>query len=273
MMLRMTKKFEAGTVTGFLGAGVLNKGFEGAAKIRGCGWQEVFGKGLTAGPGLRRGLAAAAMLAIWLAPSCLQAQAQNKLGPGAPVTYGNRYEVYGGLNFMNFQAGQNLPKRMNMGGGEISGTYWLTGKLGLTLDYRGEAGTTPVYPNADVYGIHRPLVYMNMGMAGAQYRGPKNQFAAINYHAYGGISYGVFDGGTAGAGPHPGDGAASNAAAVGLYPNKTGPIFALGGSLDLNRSKKWAVRLSPDLILEHFGTETREFFAISGGVVYRIGKK
>jgi len=34
-----------------------------------------------------------------------------------------------------------------------------------------------------------------------------------------------------------------------------------------------AIRLSPDLILEHFGTETREFFAISGGVVYRFSKK
>jgi hypothetical protein len=43
--------------------------------------------------------------------------------------------------------------------------------------------------------------------------------------------------------------------------------------VDINRSKNWAIRLSPDLILEHFGTETREFFAISGGVVYRIGKR
>ncbi len=27
---------------------------------------------------------------------------QSKLGPAAPVTYDNRYEIYGGLNFMNF---------------------------------------------------------------------------------------------------------------------------------------------------------------------------
>ena len=51
------------------------------------------------------------------------------------------------------------------------------------------------------------------------------------------------------------------------------PVVALGGSVDINRSKNWAIRLSPDLILEHFGTGTREFFAISGGVVYRIGKR
>ena len=41
------------------------------------------------------------------------------------MTYDNKYEVYGGLNYMNFQAGQNLPKRMNLGGGEFLGTYWL----------------------------------------------------------------------------------------------------------------------------------------------------
>jgi hypothetical protein len=60
---------------------------------------------------------------------------------------------------------------------------------------------------------------------------------------------------------------------VGLYSNRTKPMAALGASIDFNRSKRLALRLSPDLILEHFGTETREFFAISGGVVYRIGTR
>ena len=77
------------------------------------------------------------------------------------------------------------------------------------------------------------------------------------------MAHGVFDGGTGGVPPED----------VGLYTNRTKPIAALGGSLDLNRSKNLAIRLSPDLILEHFGTETREFFAISAGVVYRFGKQ
>jgi len=195
------------------------------------------------------------------------AQAKGKLAAAPPVTYDNRYEIYGGLNFMNFQAGQNLPTRMNMGGGEILATYWLTSRLGIAADYRGEAGTTPVFPSAPIPPnpnyVHRPLVYMNMGMLGAQYRGPKNQFAALNLHGYFGVAHGVFDGGTGGTPPE----------ALGLYTNRTKPIAAVGGSLDLNRSKNFAVRLSPDLIFEHFGTETREFFAISAGVVYRFGKR
>ncbi len=222
-----------------------------------------------------RGLTIASLLvACIFSAAAKDAQAQTRLGPAPPITYDNKYEVYGGLNYMNFMAGQGLPTRMSMGGGEIEGTYWLTGKWGLAADYRGEAGTTTPLPGADIYGIHHPLVYMNMLLFGAQYRGPKNQHAAIDLHAYGGPSYGVFDSGTAGDGaPFLTGTAAQNAANIGLYSNHFAPFFALGGSLDMNRSKNWAVRLAPDLILEHFGTGMREFFAISGGVVYRFPLK
>jgi len=185
-----------------------------------------------------------------------------KLGPNAPVTYANKWELYAGVNLMNFQAGQALPKRMNMGGGEISGTYWLTQRYGVVAEYRGEAGTTPVLANPYVT---RPLVYMNMGLFGVQVRGPKNHYGALNLHAYGGGSYGVFNSGTGFLQPQYNN--------VGLYGNHLAPMGALGGSVEFNRSKKLAIKLSPDLILEHFGTETREFFAISGGVVYRFGSR
>ena len=93
------------------------------------------------------GVLTAGLLMASAAQMKAQAAAQQgKIGPAAPVTYDNRYEIYGGINLMNFQAGQQLPKRMNMGGGEILATYWLTKKLGLGLDYRGEAGTTDVFP-------------------------------------------------------------------------------------------------------------------------------
>jgi hypothetical protein len=248
-MLRMTKKMDAAAGTTQSAAGNGRR-----RTIRTAGLAAVV---------------AACMLAGW-SPA---AQAQTKLGQAPPVTYDNKFEIYGGLNYMNFKAGENLPKRMNLGGAEISGTWWVTPKWGAVADYRGGAGTTQVFPNGNVYGIHRPLVYMNMALFGVQYRGPKNQHAALNFHAFGGAAAGVFDGGTQGAGPTPGPSAASNAIQVGLYANHTAPLFALGGSVDMNRSKNWAVRLSPDLILERFGNETRQFFAISGGIVYRFPVK
>ena len=88
------------------------------------------------------GILAVGLAVGWLAAGAAQGRAQgtvaaptqqpipiatSKIALAAPVTYGNKYELYGGLAFMNFQAGQNLPKRMNLGGGEITGTYWLRG--------------------------------------------------------------------------------------------------------------------------------------------------
>jgi hypothetical protein len=188
---------------------------------------------------------------------------QSKIALAALPTYDNKYEIYGGLNYMNFQAGQNLPKRMNLGGGEVMGTYWLNRKLGVAADYRLDAGTTPVFANCCVN--NRPLVYLNTFMGGVQYRGPKNQYVAVNYHALAGGSHGTFTYSLKDVPP-------LYVPTIGLYTNRTKPFFALGGSLDFNRTKNLAIRVSPDLILEHFGDETREFFSISGGVIYRFGK-
>lgn len=182
----------------------------------------------------------------------------SKIGPNAPVTYDNKYELFGGLNFQNFQGGQALPTRMNMGGAEVLGTYWLTPKWGPGVEWRGDWGTTPVTPNHVFNG--RALASLNGVLAGTQYRGPKNQYAALNYHAYVGASYGKFD-------------YTANPTVLGMYTNRMKPIAAIGGSVDFNVRKNIAIRLSPDLILEHFGTEWREFVGVSGGVVWRIGKR
>jgi len=85
-----------------------------------------------------------------------------RFGSVAPVTYDNKYEVYGGINLMTFQAGQDLPKRMNLGGGELLGTWWATPRLGVGAEWRGEWGTTPVKPNPYFNG--RALVGLQMGM-------------------------------------------------------------------------------------------------------------
>lgn len=216
-------------------------------------------------------VASAAMLFL---PSTIMAQAgppngtrpaseavitTGKLAGKAPVTYDNKYEIYGGLAFENFQAGQNLPKRMNLGGIEVTGTYWATHKLGVAADFRGQAGTTPVFANPYTSS---PLVIRFTGMGGIQYRGPKNQRFALDYHAYGGLSHGNFTHTPVPAGYQ-----------TGLYANQTAPIFAVGASLDFNRSKNLAIRLSPDLIFSRFGTGTSEFFSVSAGVVYRFGTK
>jgi hypothetical protein len=185
-------------------------------------------------------------------------QKKSKIGPAAPVTYDNKWELFSGLRFQNFQASQNFPKRMNLGGGEVSMTYWITPRLGPSIAWKGVWGTTPVRPNITFNG--RAGASLNAGMVGLQYRGPKNQYAAVNYHAYIGPTYGKFD-------------YTADPVSLGLYTNRLKGMAALGGSLDFNVKKNWAIRVAPELILENFGTEIREFVGVSGGVVWRIGKR
>ena len=227
------------------------------------------------------------LFTLALAAGCVTASAQTaapgtkaasagtvaQINPARYPIYDNKWEIYGGLNFMNGQAGKALPKRYNLGGGEVMGTYWLTRHLGAAADYRFDAGTTPVL--SPYY--NRVLVYQQMATGGVQYRGPKNRYAAVDYHALAGITYGVFDNAIKnypGGSPEaacPGEPSPDNMT-VGLYCNHGAFFSALGGSVDFNYSPRLAIRLQPDLILEHFGTELREFVSVSGGVVYKFGK-
>jgi len=203
----------------------------------------------------------------------------NALPENAITKYDNRYDIYGGLLFMNGQAGQNLAKRYDMGGAELMGTYWLgshfgipDNRLGIAADYRIGAGTSPVFPAAAQFGLNRILIYQNILSGGVQYRGPKNRYVAINFHALAGASHGTFDTAITGY-PKSTTTQQPTTSLVGVYNNNTTPWGAAGGSIDFNYSPKVAVRLSPDMTFEHFGTETREFFSISMGLVYRLGKR
>lgn len=194
--------------------------------------------------------------------------AHGTIATAAPVTYDNRFEVFGGLNYMAFKAGPYLTQNMNTGGGELMGTYWLRNGLGshikpnvlgLVADYRFDAGTTPVEPNP--VGLNRTLVYQNILMAGVQVRGPRNEFASLGLHLLAGGSWANFSHGTEPASPPE---------RVGLYSDGSAFMGAIGASVDINQSKHWAIRLSPDLMLSHFGTYFDTRFAISGGLIYRF---
>jgi hypothetical protein len=178
-----------------------------------------------------------------------------------PLDYRNRYDIYGGFASSHFNAGPALIPGANLGGFDVQGTMWLKMRLGVTANVRGYYGTTGVVPNP--YGIHGPFIYEYQFMGGPSIRGPKNERAALTFHALVGGSYGVFnsavDQGLSG--PN-----------LGLFNNGVALATALGGSLDLNRSSKFSLRLSPDYLLTRFGGVSQNEFAISVGVLYRLSK-
>jgi hypothetical protein len=211
----------------------------------------------------------AAVLSLGFAAAAV-ARAQDTFKPPPPVTYTEKYEVYGGINFLNGQAGQNLPKRYNMAGGEAMGTWWVTPRWGAVADYRWDGGTTPVLPGGQASRPPvqtRPFVSQNIFMGGAQYHWLGNQHIGVNLHALAGATHGTFDHSNPGL---PSDVFFDN---TGLYTNRTSFMGVAGGSFDFNRSAHIAIRLSPEIVFEHFGTETREYVYVSGGVIYRFGHR
>lgn|GEM_PF-4948705 len=177
------------------------------------------------------------------------------------IHYNNEWEIYGGPAFSHFNGGPSLIVGTNLGGFDVQGTRWFSNRLGATANLRGYYGTQGVVPNDK--NIHGPFIFEHLFLGGVTYRAIDGGHAALDFHAFAGGSYGIF----------------SSALDKGQYPTEFG-LFndgmafatALGGSLDLNRSSKVALRISPDYLLTTFGGTRQNEFAISVGILYRFSK-
>lgn len=198
-----------------------------------------------------------------------QASAQTAT-PAAPIVvpdtlsslkYDNGWEIYLGIGYQRFKAGPNLRENSALGGFDVQGTRWLTQRLGATANARGYYGTSPAVPNT--FKIQGPFVSNQMFMAGPELLGPHNIHAAVTLHALAGGTYGRFN---ADLGPYaPGQ--------LGLFNNQFNFAGALGGALDLNRSSKYALRISPDMLVTRYGGSFAPDFGISVGILYRFNAK
>lgn len=179
----------------------------------------------------------------------------------AGVRYDNHWQLYFGAGYRHFNAGPDLFQGAQLGGPDVQITRRLSPHWGATGNVRGYWGTSGATPNK--YGIQGPLVSEYLFLGGPEYRGPRNEHAAVNFHALIGGAYGVYD---ADLGRIP-------PGMVGFYSNGMSVAGAFGGSLDLNRSPRWALRLSPDLMVTHHGSQFQEQFAMSVGVLYRFAPR
>jgi hypothetical protein len=195
------------------------------------------------------------------------------------VRYDNKYEIYGGLGFSHFKSGPALAAGANLGGFDVQGIYWLTGRLGATANLRGYYGTQGVNPNQ--YNIGGPFVFEHLFLGGATYRLIAGEHASLNAHAMVGGGYGIFSH-ALGNNPFPPFNAVQPRD-VGMYNDGLGLATTIGGSLDLNRSPRLALRISPDWIMTRYGgygtpstipsqfiTHSQNEFGISVGILYRF---
>lgn len=196
--------------------------------------------------------------------------------PLAGVRYDNRFDLTVGLAYDHMKAGPNLLQGANLGGLDISGSYWLSKHWGAEGSFRPYVGTSGAAPNSflDANGsldsIQGPFVAQYFFVGGPEFLGPHNQHGDLVAHVLVGGSYGNFQKDLRG----------QPTSLVGFYYNQIAPAIIMGGHLDLNRSAHWVVRFTPDAILTDYstnwGTKARQYdinAAFSVGIEYKFKKK
>lgn len=188
--------------------------------------------------------------------------------PLAKVTYDNRYDLSLGLAYDHMKAGPNLLQGANLGGLDLSGSYWLTKHWGAQASVRSYLGTSGAAVNH--VNIKGPFVQQYFFTAGPEWLGPHNKHGAIIAHVLAGAVYGNFEKDLGGYSP----------AIAGFYNDQVAPAIIAGGHFDLNRSDRWVFRITPDAVVTHYGINyaprTSQFdvnFALSVGLEYKFKKK
>lgn len=198
-----------------------------------------------------------------------------QLPPPAPlagVRYDYPWEIYGGFAYSHFDAGPHVLQGANLGGFDARVMRELGTRWGVGLNVRGYYGTSGAQPNCgscsgsgpNAGPIEGPFVSEHMFVGGPEYRLASNEHVSMMLHAFAGGAYGDFEHGLNGVSPQ----------AVGFFSNQFTTAMVMGGSIDLNRSPRLVFRIAPDATLTDFGGNGfEEQFAISVGVVYRMGHR
>ena len=223
--------------------------------------------------------AALAAVAILVLSSGTRAQAQSTASrtagngtyiasdPLSGVRYDNRYDVSLGMAYDHIKAGANVLQGANLGGLDLSGSYWFSKHFaveGSGRSYLGSSGAGTSGPNV----VHGPFISQYVFAAGPEWLGPHNKHGALIAHALFGGAY--FDAHLGNVSPQTEN----------FYYNQVAPAAIIGGHMDLNRSAHWVFRITPDAVMTHytmpFTPAVSQYdvnFAISVGVEYKFNKK
>lgn len=192
--------------------------------------------------------------------------------PLANVKYDNKWDVSLGMAYDHMKAGPTLLQGSNLGGLDLSGSYWFSRHWGVEGSGRGYVGTSGAGTgnNVSTQLIQGPFVAQYLFVGGPEWLGPHNKHGALIAHAMVGGAYGEFEKDLRGLPP----------SAVDFYPNQLALGAIVGGHIDLNRSARWVFRITPDAVFTRYGinygtkyTQTDVNFAISVGVQYRFKAK
>jgi hypothetical protein len=221
-------------------------------------------------------LASVAVLALSIATRAhAQSTASPMVGNGtyiasdplAGVRYDNRYDLSLGMAYRHIKAGPNVLQGANLGGLDLSASYWLSKHWAVEGTGRYYLGSSGVGQPNDK-NIVGPFVSEEVFVAGPEWLGPHNKHGALIAHAMFGGAHFL---------SHLGPLTAQQAA---FYNDQTAPAAIIGGHIDLNRSAHWVFRITPDAVMTRYGinygnnmTQIDVNFAISVGLEYKFNRK
>jgi hypothetical protein len=198
------------------------------------------------------------------------------IDPLAKVRYDNRFDLSLSMAYGHIHAGPDALQGANLGGLDLSASYWFKkhwAAEGSGRSYLGTSGVASVGgTNVGLNNVRGPFVSQYMIVAGPEWLGPHNKHGDIMLHVLGGGAYFL---------SHDWP---QTPAGVGFYDNQFAPAAVFGGHIDLNRSEHWVFRMTPDALYTHYGYSFNAVpaatnphnnwnAAFSVGVEYKFSKK
>lgn len=178
------------------------------------------------------------------------------IDPLSGVRYDNRYDLSLGAAYQHIKAGPTLREGANLGGLDISGSWWFNRRLGVEGTFRPTVGTSGAAVNpVQTVNVQGPFVAQYLFAGGIEWLGPHNKHGALIAHALMGGAKGVFEKDLRGYPP----------SSVGFYNDQVAPAGIFGGHWDLNRSPRWVFRITTDAVWTRYSTDYATNISPSGG--------
>jgi hypothetical protein len=193
----------------------------------------------------------------------IRARREQRRAAAIHDVYTHLYEAYFGGGYLRFHPGPNL-QRNNEYAWNVGVSRYYSERFGVTVDGRGYYG--PAFLGTTNNGssfLSDPKVSQYTAMIGPTYRFLLNPHYSVSGRVLGGVAIGNFSGDLGSF--SPGD--------VGLYSNSTSPAINGSVAFEYNVSPGLGLRLAPEFLYTHFGSENQNSLGYTAGLVYRWGKQ
>ena len=182
--------------------------------------------------------------------------------------YSHRFELNLGMGYLRFKPGEGTDgkglQRTTFYAWNAGLTRYYSQRLGVTLDARGNYGTTFIpFVAATGGNVTKPAISVYNFMGGPQYRFYMQPKYSIAGRVLGGYAHGDFSGDTNGFGTKT----------LGLWPD--GGTFAASAAVigEYNLSPGLGLRLAPEYFFTGFGSTIQASRGFTAGFVFRFGKQ